>query len=51
MKEKQIDKKVLLYSGGMDSFLAAHFWQPDFLLYCDVAHKYRDKELLTMEKI
>lgn len=28
-------KKVLLYSGGMDSFIIGHLWKPDVKLYID----------------
>lgn len=28
-------KKVLLYSGGMDSFIISHLWKPDVKLYID----------------
>ena len=37
-------KKVLLYSGGMDSWLINHFWRPDVLLYVDVGGRYSDFE-------
>lgn len=28
-------KKVLLYSGGMDSYIIAKLWHPDVKLYID----------------
>lgn len=38
-------KKVLLYSGGLDSVLANFLWSPDILLYIDSQSNYSDKEL------
>lgn len=32
--------KVLLYSGGLDSYMAAHLWQPDVLLHVDMGTGY-----------
>ena len=29
-------KKVLLYSGGLDSWLIDKLWNPDFKLYIDI---------------
>lgn len=39
------NKTVLLYSGGMDSFIANWILKPDVLLYIKVGSKYEDKEL------
>jgi 7-cyano-7-deazaguanine synthase in queuosine biosynthesis len=33
-------KKILLYSGGLDSYLIKELWKPDLLLYIDVNSKY-----------
>ena len=38
-------KKVLLYSGGMDSWLIDKLWKPDIRLYVDMHTKYSDKEI------
>lgn len=38
-------KTVLLYSGGMDSFIANWLLNPDILLYIKVGSRYEDKEL------
>lgn len=39
------NKRVLLFSGGMDSYIAAHVWEPDELLYCALGHRYQQQEL------
>lgn len=41
--------RVLLYSGGLDSYVAATLWQPDVLLYARLGHRYEDRELATVE--
>ncbi len=51
LKETSISKKVLLYSGGMDSLLADFFWQPDLRLYCSIGHRYEGIELSAMKNI
>src|SRR5438445_3549767 len=38
-------KRVLLYSGGLDSFLASWFKQPDVNLYVNLHTQYSEKEL------
>ena len=38
-------KKVLLYSGGMDSWLIDKLWKPDIKLYVNMHTKYSDIEL------
>lgn len=40
--------RVLLFSGGMDSFIAAHLWPADLLLYVALGHRYQDQELDTI---
>lgn len=37
-------KKVLLYSGGMDSWLISHLWKPDVKLYIDTGSSYAAEE-------
>lgn len=39
------DTKVLLYSGGMDSFLINKLWQPDILLYVNMHTRYSKQEM------
>lgn len=43
-------KKVLLYSGGMDSWLINKLWRPDILLYIDMKTKYSKQEILKLPK-
>lgn len=38
-------KKVLLYSGGMDSWLMNHLWEPDVRLYVDMNTQYSQDEI------
>ena len=38
-------KKVLLYSGGMDSWLMSRIWNPDIKLYVDMKTRYSKNEL------
>lgn len=42
--------RVLLYSGGMDSFIADHLWQPDVRLYVALGHRYEARELATITR-
>lgn len=37
-------KKVLLYSGGMDSYIINHLWKPDVKLYIDYGTKQTAEE-------
>lgn len=41
-------KKVLLYSGGMDSWLMSKLWKPDIKLYVNMHTKYSENELKKM---
>lgn len=41
-------KKVLLYSGGLDSFIADFLFKPDICLYIDVKGRYSYMELANM---
>lgn len=38
-------KKVLLYSGGMDSWLIDKIWKPDIKLYIDINGRYSQEEI------
>ena len=38
-------KKVLLYSGGMDSWLIDKIWKPDVKLYVDMKTRYSEEEI------
>jgi len=38
-------KKVLLYSGGMDSWLIDKIWKPDIKLYIDINGRYSKQEI------
>lgn len=49
--EGPISKKVLLFSGGMDSWIVACLWKPDILLYCPIGSRYETKELNTIQKL
>lgn len=42
-------KKVLLYSGGMDSWLADELWEPDERLYVDIGCPYQSCELSRLD--
>lgn len=37
-------KKVLLYSGGTDSWLIDKLWKPDIKLYIDIGSAYAEQE-------
>lgn len=42
--------QVILYSGGMDSFILAHLFPEAQLLYVDVGSKYSAKELIYLQR-
>lgn len=44
-----MNTRVLLYSGGMDSWCLRHLWQPDVCLYVDMGTLYADEELATLD--
>jgi len=44
-------KKILLFSGGLDSYIAYKLWKPDLLLYCQLNHRYCRQELETISKL
>lgn len=43
-------KKVLLYSGGMDSWLISQLWNPDVLLYVNMHTEYSQNEIKQLPK-
>lgn len=42
--------KVLLYSGGTDSWLIKELWKPDVLLYVDMKTQYSEQEIERIKK-
>lgn len=42
--------KVLLYSGGMDSYALRHIWKPDVTLYVDLHTEYSGREIARLDK-
>ena len=42
--------KILLYSGGLDSWLISRLWRPDIKLYVDMKTKYSSKEISNLYK-
>lgn len=44
-----MDKKVLLYSGGTDSWLIDKIWKPDVKLYIDIHGRYSECEKKLLE--
>jgi 7-cyano-7-deazaguanine synthase len=48
MPEGEEAVKVLLYSGGLDSYCARLLWQPDVCLYAALGHRYEAAELATI---
>lgn len=46
-----MDKQVLLYSGGMDSFIAAHTHPGAALLYIDTGARYAAKEIEALPRV
>lgn len=45
MQSDTFNKKVLLYSGGMDSWLINEIWKPDIKLYVDMNTEYSKQEI------
>ena len=43
-------KKVLLYSGGLDSFIIKELWKPDILLYFDYGIEQNQAEISRLPK-
>ena len=46
----QIVNKVLLYSGGMDSWLISKIYKPDLKIYVDMCSSYSKNELINIKK-
>lgn len=42
--------KILLYSGGMDSWLISKLWKPDKLVYVDMHTRYSKQEIENIHK-
>ena len=42
--------KVLLYSGGMDSWLIDKIWKPDVKIYIDIEGSYSKEEIARLPK-
>ncbi len=40
-----VDKKILLYSGGSDSWLISKLWKPDLKLYINIHGRYSENEI------
>lgn len=51
VKEKKIEKTVLLFSGGLDSYLVYKLFNPDVLLYVACNHKYQSRELRAIKDL
>jgi len=47
---ENLEKKVLLYSGGMDSYIISSLWKPDIKLYIDIKGKYSEYEKQRLSK-
>ena len=43
-------KKVLLYSGGVDSYMINQIWKPDVKLYVDMNTRYSKQEIARLPK-
>lgn len=50
MQNNTYEKKVLLYSGGMDSWLIDKIWRPDVKLYINMGTKYSQEEIKRLPK-
>lgn len=48
MQNNTYNKKVLLYSGGMDSWLIDKLWKPDIRLYVDMNTRYSKEEIARL---
>ena len=48
-KGVSMNKKVLLYSGGTDSWLIDKIWKPDVKLYIDIHGRYSEFEKKLLE--
>jgi 7-cyano-7-deazaguanine synthase len=43
-----MNKKVLLYSGGLDSVILRHLWKPDICLYVNLSTRYSEAEMASL---
>lgn len=50
MRKSTYRKKVLLYSGGMDSWLIDKIWKPDLKLYINMFTEYSEMEIRQLPK-
>lgn len=44
-------KKVILYSGGMDSWLMSKLWKPDIKLYVNMHTRYSENEIKKIKSV
>ena len=42
--------KILLFSGGSDSVLISHLYDPDYLVYIDMHTRYSDEEIKKIKE-
>ena len=42
--------KILLFSGGSDSVLISHLYNPDYLVYCDLGGQYSKEEIKKIQE-
>lgn len=50
MQKNSYERRVLLYSGGMDSWLIDKIWKPDVKLYVDMGTRYSQEEIRRLPK-
>lgn len=50
-KEQPKRGQVLMFSGGMDSYLAYKLFDPKFLVFCAARHRYQDREAKAIEQL
>ena len=43
-------QKILLYSGGMDSWLIDKIWKPDRRIYIDMHTRYSQQEIKSIKQ-
>ncbi len=51
MKNKPTEKTVLLFSGGLDSLIAAKLLNPDILLYLNYGGMYQEQEIRNIKNL
>ena len=47
----QLDREVLLFSGGVDSLIAFHFLQEPKPIYIKMNHRYQEKEIAAVKEL